>query len=239
MRVSLEIDVGMHRGGFVTPEEVAGAVDAAQQAGLTVSGLMGYDPHVPKVPDPARAYAASQRAYAAAKAVVIEKLDEGARNLDWNGAGSPTYALHAQGTECNEVALGSAFVKPTDFDLKTLEHHAPAAFIAAPVIKALRREADKGLFRLFDPDTARACFIHGGHWLAKPESPAGLQYSPIYGRSSNQELLIGGADIDLHPDDYVFLRPTQSEAIFLQFGDIAVFDGEAIVATWPSFPVSA
>lgn len=245
MRISLEIDVGLHRGGFTTPEAVAGAVDAARQAGLTVSGLMGYDPHVPKTPDPARAYEASQRAYAAAKKVVEEKLGEGAAHCDWNGAGSPTYALHAKGTAGSEVAIGSAFVKPTDFDIKTLEHHVPAAFIATPVIKALSRteipslEVASGLFRFFDPNTAQAFFIHGGHWLAKPESPPGLEYSTLFGRSSNQELLTGSTRVDLKPDDYVFLRPTQSEAVFLQFGDIAVFDGEKIAEMWPTFGVSA
>jgi len=245
MRINLEIDVGLHRGGFATPAEVAGAVDAAQQAGLSVAGLMGYDPHVPKTPDPSRAYAATQRAYAAAKAVVVEKLGADAAGLDWNGAGSPTYALHAQGTECSEVAIGSAFVKPTDFDRKELAHHAPAAFIATPVLKALARteipalEAATSLFRFFDPATARAFYIHGGHWLAKPESPPGLKYSDLFGRSSNQELLTGPAGVDLAPDDYIFLRPTQSEAVFLQFGDIAVFDGEKISEMWPIFAVSA
>ena len=113
------------------------------------------------------------------------------------------------------------------------------------LIKALARadvpglEHASGLFNFFDPNTKRAVFIHGGHWLAKPESPPGLEYSALFGRSSNQELLTGSDAIDIQPDDYVFLRPTQSEAIFLQFGDIAVFDGEKITTTWPTFPVSA
>jgi D-serine deaminase-like pyridoxal phosphate-dependent protein len=245
MRISLEIDVGLHRGGFTTAADVAAAVDAAQQAGLVVSGLMGYDPHVPKTPDAARAYTAAQRAYAAAKSVLADKLGEVAKSLVYNGAGSPTVMLHTEGTAANEVAVGSAFVKPTDFDLKTLDGFVPAAFIATPVIKALARteipslEAATGIFRLFDPKTTQAFFIHGGHWLAKPESPAGLQYSPLFGRSSNQELLTGGADVALKPDDTVFFRPTQSEAVFLQFGAIAVFDGERIAEMWPTFPVSA
>jgi D-serine deaminase-like pyridoxal phosphate-dependent protein len=37
----------------------------------------------------------------------------------------------------------------------------------------------------------------------------------------------------------VFLRPDQSEALFLQFGDLAVYDGSAIVEMWPTLPVSA
>jgi D-serine deaminase-like pyridoxal phosphate-dependent protein len=50
---------------------------------------------------------------------------------------------------------------------------------------------------------------------------------------------MGSASVDLHADDYVFLRPTQSEAVLLQFGDLLVYDGKEIVERWPTFPVSA
>jgi D-serine deaminase-like pyridoxal phosphate-dependent protein len=90
-----------------------------------------------------------------------------------------------------------------------------------------------------DANTERAFFIHGGHWLANPESPPGLEYSDLFGRSSNQELLMGSASVDLRADDYVFLRPTQSEVVLLQFGDLLVYDGNDIVERWPTFPVSA
>jgi D-serine deaminase-like pyridoxal phosphate-dependent protein len=245
LRANFEVDVGLHRGGFVKPEELAVAIDVARDAGVTVTGLMGYDPHVPKAPNPEQAYASVQKAYEVCKSVLVEKLKVDPAALTLNSAGSPTYALHAKGTAANEVAIGSAFVKPTDFDLKTLLHHTPAAFIATPVIKALARteiptiESASGIFAFFDPNTKRAYFIHGGHWLAKPDSPPGLEYSALFGRSSNQELLTGSDAIDLQPDDYVFFRPTQSEAIFLQFGDIALFDGETITGVWPTFPVSA
>lgn len=245
LRANIEIDVGLHRGGVVDPSGLASLLDDARAAGVTVTGLMGYDPHVPKMPDTDRAYDAVQKSYAAFRAVLLERLAADPSTLTLNSAGSPTYALHAKGTVANEVAVGSAFVKPTDFDLKTLEHHVPAAFIATPVIKALARtdvpglEQASGLFSFFDPNTKRAIFIHGGHWLARPESPPGLAYSALFGRSSNQELLTGSDAIDIKPDDYVFFRPTQSEAILLQFGDIAVFDGERISETWPTFPISA
>ena len=45
--------------------------------------------------------------------------------------------------------------------------------------------------------------------------------------------------ISLKPGDTIFLRPDQSEALFLQFGDIAVFDGGEIAEFWPTLPVSA
>jgi len=37
----------------------------------------------------------------------------------------------------------------------------------------------------------------------------------------------------LQQDDFVFLRPTQSESVFLQFGDIWVYENGAITERWP------
>ncbi|MCA8903473.1 MAG: hypothetical protein KDA43_01225, partial [Hyphomonas sp.] len=76
-------------------------------------------------------------------------------------------------------------------------------------------------------------------WLADPVDPPGLEYNKTFGRSSNQEMLNGGPELSIAPDEFVFLRPQQSEALFLQFGDIAVYEDGAIVDSWPTFPVSA
>ena len=48
-------------------------------------------------------------------------------------------------------------------------------------------------------------------------------------------MLNGSRNIDLKADDWIFLRPTQSEFVFLQFGDIAVYDDGAITDFWPVF----
>ena len=246
MRVNFEIDVGLHRGGFRDEALLAQtAKQASLDPNLIVCGLMGYDPHIPKTPDPKRAFASSQKAYARAKAALKEALGVDPNSLCLNSAGSPTFSLHADGTEANEVSIGSAFVKPGDFDLKTLTRCRAAAYIATPVIKALDRtqipslEALSGVMGALDPNTERAFFIYGGHWLAKPLSPPGLQYNDLFGRSSNQEMLTGSRRVALKVDDYVFLRPNQSEAVFLQFGDIALYDNKEIIARWPTFPVSA
>jgi D-serine deaminase-like pyridoxal phosphate-dependent protein len=244
LRVNCEIDVGLHRGGFADPQALAAAVRQAQAAGVEIAGLMGYEPHVPKMPSPDKAYAGAQGAYAAA----IELL-KGAgldpAKLTLNSAGSPTFRRHCKGTVANEVSVGSAFVKPGDFDYDDLADLQPAAFIASPVIKASSDQELPGVEALssamhwWDRNTQRGFYIHGGHWLAKPVSPSGLQYSKLFGRSSNQELLTGSKLVELKPDDHVFLRPDQSEALFLQFGDIAVYDGNEIAEMWPTLPVSA
>jgi D-serine deaminase-like pyridoxal phosphate-dependent protein len=248
MRVNLEIDIGLHRGGFSSPQAFAETLARIKaNPSLILSGLMGYDPHLAHIkPGEGR-----DKALARSRQTYQDFIDQvKASGLDLEGltlntAGSPTFHMHKDNPYATEVSVGSAFVKPQDFDTDTLNSHMPAAFIATPVIKALPEtrlptaEALSGLLRFIDPNTTRAFFIHGGHWLATPASPPGLEYSDLFGRSSNQELLTGSAKVDLEPDDYVFLRPNQSEAVFLQFGDIAVFDKGQISARWPVFSVSA
>ena len=244
LKMNLEIDVGLHRGGFADMQALAAAVRQERGDQPMIGGLMGYDPHIPKMPSADGAWAASQKAYRSAVEVLKGAgFDPG--KLTLNSAGSPTFRRHCAGTVANEVSVGSAFVKPGDFDYDDLTDLLPAAFIATPVIKASRDQALPGVEALsgamhwWDRNTQRGFFIHGGHWLAKPVSPPGLQYSKLFGRSSNQELLTGSKLIELEPDDHVFLRPDQSEALFLQFGDIAVFDGQQIAETWPTLPISA
>lgn len=247
LRANIEIDVGLHRGGFADPAALTAALGSVLPAGgVTVSGLMGYDPHVPKMPTGVEgAHRRAQAAYAGFIAALGAAGVAEPSRLTLNTAGSPTFRRHARGTVANEVAVGSAFVKPGDFDQDDLDDLQPAAFIATPVLKATAEmalpgvEFASGVLHWWDRNSRQGFFIHGGHWLARPVSPEGLQYSGLYGRSSNQELLTGSANVALGPGDHVFLRPDQSEAVFLQFGDLLVFDGETIGERWPALPVSA
>ncbi|HVY83835.1 MAG TPA: alanine racemase, partial [Caulobacterales bacterium] len=67
--VSFEIDVGLHRGGFPNANALNAALDMAKAEPLVrMRGLMGYDPHVVKVPDPKGAFRQVQEAYRAARA---------------------------------------------------------------------------------------------------------------------------------------------------------------------------
>ena len=165
--------------------------------------------------------------------------------LTRNAAGSPTYRYYQTTDIANEVSAGSCLVKPTHFDTELLEPHKPASFIATPVIKSFDKtrlpglEFADGATAAWNPNSRKTVFIHGGHWLADPVDPPGLEYNKTFGRSSNQEMLNGGPELAIQPDEFVFLRPQQSEALFLQFGDIAVYEDGAIVDTWPVFPVSA
>lgn len=235
LRVNIEIDVGLHRGGLAGPEQLDTLLKniAENPQHLQFSGFMGYDPHVGKIPavlesrdtsyrkanDIYRAFIA--RAQAAQPAVDVAALT-------FNGAGSPTFRLHGTDSPLNEVSVGSALVKPSDFDLDLLQDFEPAAFIATPVLKAMDGLQLPGVaalgkaWALWDSNRRRTFFIYGGKWMAQPVSPAGIAGNDLYGSSSNQAILNASQAVDLAVDDQVFLRPTQSEAVLLQFGDIAL-----------------
>lgn len=235
LRVNIEIDVGLHRGGLAAPEQLDAllATIAENPDHLQFAGFMGYDPHVGKIPsvlesrdtsyrkanDIYRAFIA--RAQAAQPAVDVAMLT-------LNGAGSPTFRLHGADSPLNEVSVGSALVKPGDFDLDLLQDFESAAFIATPVLKAMDGLHLPGVaalgraWALWDSNRQRTFFIYGGKWMATPASPAGIAGNDLYGSSSNQAILNASRTVDLRVDDHVFLRPTQSEAVLLQFGDLAL-----------------
>lgn len=246
MRISAEIDVGLHRGGTPDSAALAALLHAAQAAGcFDVAGLMGYDAHVAKLGDGAQAWRDAQAAYARANAVLGQVMGGDPHRFVRNSAGSLTVMRHCRGTVANEVSVGSAFVMPSDFDSADNAALAPALTIATPVIKAgqpLRlpehEYLDAGL-ALADPNTAQSIYIFGGHWLADPVSPPGLQTLSLIGLSSNQQLYTGSWRVALKPDDMVFLRPHQSEAVMLQFGDCALYQNGAIGERWPVFGASA
>lgn len=244
LQVNVEIDVGLHRGGLVDPAQLDAllAAIAAEPQHLAFSGFMGYDAHVGKVPGILESRDTSlRRANDTYRGFVSRAQAAGIdpATLTLNGAGSPTFRLHGADSPLNEVAVGSALVKPTDFDLALLADFEPAAFIATPVLKAMDGLRLPGsdlignAWALWDRNRRRTFFIYGGKWLAHPVSPTGIADNALYGSSSNQAILNGSPAVNLAVDDYVFLRPTQSEAVLLQFGDLALVRNGRIEAWAP------
>ncbi|WP_170832305.1 DSD1 family PLP-dependent enzyme [Pseudomonas sp. 1D4] len=249
MRINIELDVGLHRGGVQDTAGLGRMLDliGANPQHLEFAGFMGYDPFVGMgVPG----ILGSPEALFAKVMTLYDGFVDYARtqhpslwrpDLTLNTAGSPSYRMHERERTSSEVSVGSALLKPTHYDLPSLEEHQPAAYIATPVLKstgAVRIPALDGksaLFSWWDPNQRETFFIYGGNWMAEPESPTGLQFNGLYGRSSNQEMINGSHAVGLGVDDQVFLRPTQSESILLQFGDLlAVRDGR-IVEQWPVY----
>jgi D-serine deaminase-like pyridoxal phosphate-dependent protein len=253
LRVNIEIDVGLHRGGVESTETLAAMLAIVRDEPLLRwTGFMGYDAHVAAIPDlPGARHRAADTAreryaamWTAAKSLLPAIAQRDALTL--NTGGSLTFRMHARDGLPNEVAVGSAAVKPSEFDVATLAGLEPAVFIATPVLK------DRTDFRLpegvwgiaalaraWDPNQARAFAIHGGHWNADLVSPAGIAASGLFGASSNQQVMAASAATGLRPDDFVFFRPQHSEAVLLQFGDIAMAAQGRVVGMAPVFPASA
>ncbi len=250
LNIVLELDVGLHRGGFEVDSQLAQALDTIKkEVALNFCGFMGYEAHIAKAPTllGMRQKALNNAVSTYAKALEMAGQVFGIDAADLpirNAAGSPTFRLYNSTEIANEVSVGSVLVKPSDFETDLLQGYVPALFIAAPAIKVggpMKTpvlEAFDSLKRLLNPNLERSIFLHGGNWKAHPVDPPGLAYNPTYGRSSNQEVLNGGRKTEISPDDFVFLRPTQSEAVLLQFGDIAIYKDGAIVDTWSPFSPS-
>ena len=251
LKLNIELDVGLHRGGFEPGADLQATLDAIESNPRTeFAGFMGYEPHIPALPT---TLGWRDKALSGAWKIYQSALDQAGQTFDAetmsgitrNAAGSPTYRYYETTEIANEISAGSCLVKPTHFDSELLEPHLPASFIATPVIKSLSTTRMPGLEfadsakRAWDPNYSKTVFIYGGHWLADPVDPPGLEYNSTFGRSSNQEMLNGGPDLDIAADEFVFFRPHQSEAVFLQFGDMAIYEDGEIVDTWPVFEASA
>jgi D-serine deaminase-like pyridoxal phosphate-dependent protein len=67
-----------------------------------------------------------------------------------------------------------------------------------------------------------------------PDWPDGMRMSGFFGLSSNQQFMSVPASVDVKVDDYVYFRPTQSEAVLDQFGALTVIRAGG-VERWPAF----
>ncbi|TIQ31049.1 MAG: DSD1 family PLP-dependent enzyme [Mesorhizobium sp.] len=237
LRFAFEVDVGLHRGGFSGPTEIAAL---SIPKGLRCEGIMAYEAHAPEIPGLFGGAAKALKQASAKAAEFVSVLDPDQRRI-LNIGGSRTALLHGPGV-ANEVSIGSAFVLPSDFDTPGLDGFQSAALIATPILKALapvlpgpatvsRTLQALGLF------PKKGCYLYGGKWMAEPVFPEGMKPNGLIGLSSNQQFMGLPAGANVKPGDYAFLRPTQSEAVLQHFGAIAVFAGGRIVEFWPALPM--
>lgn len=242
MKVNLEIDVGLHRGGFPEPE----AIDAVLQTilddpeHLSLGGFMGYEPHLTGL-KATLDHPAVQSVLSIYRGFIdrAERKGLDVNRLTLNGAGSHTLRIYEGDRTMNDLSAGSGVVKPMDFDTYHLSQNQPALFIGTPILKRydeLKLPGDPAVGKLlsaWDPNRRRLFFIYGGYWKAHFVSPTGIPEA-IY-HSTNQEPVTTSPRVDLSVDDYMFLRPTQSEHVMLQFGDLLVVKNQEIVDRWPVF----
>ncbi len=244
--VNIEIDVGLHRGGLGDSENLRGVLKIIEQKAdyVEFTGFMGYDPHVALMPkilrSPKKSFKLANDFYKNCIELVKNDFPNlWHNNLTFNGAGSPTLVLHKKSDSVlNDISAGSGLVKPTHFDIPTLKDYQPACFIATPILKKMKGttlpalEKLKGFLSFIKPYFRKTYFIYGGYWKAVYHYPPKTGVNPLFGASTNQTMLNSASLIDLEVDDFIFLRPTQSEFVFLQFGNILVFRNGNIVDEW-------
>ncbi len=231
--VNLEINVGLYRGGFESPESLGQALKLIQayRDHLQLRGLMGYEPHLTGLK--------AELNHPAVRQVLgvynghLDQLRQHGYNPDTltlNGAGSHTLKIYEKDSTMNDLSAGSGVVMPTDFDTHHLQDHQPALFIATPILK---RYAKNPVMPEPAEHMQQVYYIYGGYWKADMVSPA--QTGDTLYKSTNQSPITTSARVDLDVDDYMFLRPTQSEFVMLQFGDLLVVEDGALSQRWPVF----
>ncbi len=242
LNINLEIDVGLHRGGVENQFDFMKLLTLIEENSeyLKLSGLMGYDAHITKLPSvikkPEKAYEESQKIYLNYQKIIQEKfINLWREDLCFNGGGSPSFYFHMKHSVCNDLSFGSMLVKPSDFDSVYLQALQPALWIASPVIKELAYTRIPSM-PLLDklPHKYKALFVYGGYWMADYIYPKGSHPHVLYGRSSNQELVNVPKNFPINIDDFVFLRPTQSEAIIPQFSHLYVYENRGF-EEWMTF----
>ncbi len=248
MRVCIELDVGLHRGGVKDNAALDRMMDllVAHPEHLEFAGFMGYDGHV----GPSRKFGDSpDRLLQSVMKNYQDFIDHARRSyqglwnerLTFNTGGSLSYTLHENEMLSNEISIGKVFLKPKRGDIPALSTHLPAVFIAAPVIKTTGAMKIPSLnlasrfFSWWDVNQRETFYLYGGNWGAVYESPKGLQFNAILGRSSNHEHVSGSSSVALKVDDHVFFRPTSTEGIMLQFGDLITLRGGKIFEYWPVY----
>lgn len=257
IRVNLEIDVGLHRGGARTREELARMLDviAAGSGRLVFSGFMGYDGHVAHVPlYIGSKESAIRREFARTMKRYAEFVRYGRENypglfrgdLTFNSGGSTTYTLYDQSMPVNDIAAGSCLVMPSTFDVFTLSGHQPALFIAAPVLKKIDGfgvpfiEAFHPLVEWWDTNTAVTFYVSGGGWSDRILAPPGVSVNaltaspPNENMLPNQSMLNGSRSVPISVGDFVFYHPLQGDAL-MQFDVIHVMRGGKIASLWKPF----
>ncbi len=261
LRINLEIDIGLHRGGAESPEQFNSLLKFIKEhpAELEFSGVMGYDGHVPHVPSLSFYHERAVRnQFDQCMKRYRDMVDAGKKaypemfhnRLTFNGGGSRTYSLYGKESPVNDISIGSAFLFPAAFEDFTLTDHRAAVFIAAPVLKRFERfwmpfqEIVPGfasVVKLWDPNARYSYYLYGGGWPAHIVYPSSLEINTLTASTPNENLLPNqslyhsSSNEKLAIGDFVFFRPMQSDAI-MQFEEIQLIRSGRPDKIWKTFP---
>lgn len=254
IRVAVEIDVGLRRGGARDSDELLAMLSIIDGSGrLQFGGLMGYDGHVPFAPegaDPNNEFLAVQRRYAdfvRAGTEAFPALFEGSPL--YNGGGSRTYHRYTNDldTPVNEIAMGSAFFYPANFaDLPETELRR-ATFLASPVLKRIDPAEVPFALGLLpamaedNPALEVSFYLVAGGFPGDYVFPEGLVHNPalpppegVNNLLSNQAQWLGSREVPLEVGDFVFYHPWEGDGI-RWLSRLDAFRSGELVDQWSTF----
>ncbi|HEY4751722.1 MAG TPA: alanine racemase, partial [Candidatus Limnocylindrales bacterium] len=254
LRTAIELDVGLHRGGAGSADEVTRilTVVAADPESLAFAGYLGYDGHVPHAPAILRSRrSAALAAHRKAMARYGELVDAGrqaypalhAGDLVHNAGGSGSYPLYGPPTPVDDVGIGGAALRPSAYPDLFLGDLQAAIFVGAPLIADLGPtripflEGLTALLRWWNPNARRAFAVYGGGWSGRIVSPPGVEAEalttdpPNENLVPNQSLLTASERSQVAVGDFVFWQPVNSDAL-VQFEELACVRGGAVVDIW-------
>ena len=143
-----------------------------------------------------------------------------ALNAWWLSEGLGPYpSLNYSQHENYGASYGANYLCPSNFITGTSLNNFNNASAYQPD-DVTRIEKMKGFLNFLNRKNRQSYFIYGGFWKADYCYPKGISENELYGSSTNQTMINSSAKKDLEVDDFVFLRPHQSEFVFLQFGKI-------------------
>lgn len=261
IHLALEINVGLQRGGFDSPEKLAVAVKyiKANQNIVQCSGLMGYDGHVPYVPfyinkenEIKKSFTKTQETYNAFVKVLFQSYSKAeVSKMILNSGGSRTYFYYKNYTDTmsvNDIAIGSAFLAPSSFpELTTHGHHA-ALYLASPILKKIPSSqlpnavALSPFINWWNPNLKVSYFMIGGGWPGNIVAPNGIQKNSFWEKEGkgytnllpNQSILSSSIDNHLQVDDFVFSQAWEGDGM-LCFSKVLLYKKKKIIGNWLTY----
>lgn len=261
LKIALEINVGLQRGGFDTPDKMGKAIQEIKnnQQWVQLVGLMGYDGHVPFVPfyinkekQILKAFADVQDKYNAFVEVLKKNYtDDEIKAMTLNSGGSRTYFYYKDykgKIAVNDIAMGSGFLGPVDFSELYKYGHQPAMYLASPVLKkidnALLPHAEKisPLINWWNPNFKVSYFMIGGGWPGDLVAPSGMFKNTFWDKKGrnytnllpNQSILSSSDDNHIEVDDFIFTQPWEGDGM-LCFNKVLLYRNQKIVEEWNTY----
>ena len=260
LRLSVELDIGLHRGGVDSVEQLDAILSILKSnpQHVTFSGFMGYDGHVTAAPGIfTSARNAALAEFDENMAVYRRYIEHGRQrfpdlfgeNLTFNSGGSTTYSLFGRAPFITDIGIGGAVLRPASYSALFLGDLQPAEYVATPMIKQWPGaiipflEGLAGLLRWWNPNDQVSYGIYGGSWAGAIVAPPELHPQMLTSTDpanenlvTNQSILNGSRRVGWELGDFAFYYPKQSDAMF-QFEDILLIRDGRVTGTWDVFDV--